>query len=143
MTDTRLLQEHTDQNSHCWIGQQRGDFLDLAKVKSRLRKFSKDKDWEQYHNPKNLSMALSVEVSELSEIVQWSNDGGLSEIKDPKKRENIEKEIADIFNYLIKLVDMLEMDLEKSSLEKIKENEKEYPIAASKGKSVKYTEFNE
>lgn len=117
--------------------------MDLEKVKSKLRKFSKDRDWEQYHNPKNLAMALSVEVAELVEIFQWSNDGGLTEIKDPKKREKIEKEIADVFNYLVKLVDMLEMDLEKSSLEKIKENEEKYPIKKSKGRSVKYSEFNE
>ena len=57
--------------------------LDLEKVKSKLRKFSKDRDWEQFHNPKNLATALSVEVAELLEIFQWSNDGGLSEIKDP------------------------------------------------------------
>ena len=116
---------------------------DLEKVKSKLRKFSKDRDWEQFHNPKNLATALSVEVAELLEIFQWSNDGGLSEIKDPKKREQVGKEIADIFNYLVKLVDILDIDLEKSSLDKIKENEEKYPIEKSKGKSVKYSEFND
>ena len=88
-------------------------------------------------------MALSVEVSELMEIFQWSNDGGLSEIDDPVKREKIENEIADIFNYLVKLVDILEIDLEKSSLKKIDKNEIKYPINKSKGKSVKYTDLDE
>lgn len=117
--------------------------MDIENLKSKLRAFSKERDWEQFHNPKNISTALSVEASELLEIFQWSNDGGLSEIKDPKKRKEIEKEIADVFNYLLKLVDILDMDLEKAALEKINENEKKYPVEESKGKSVKYTEFNE
>ena len=120
-----------------------GVFLDIENLKSKLRAFSKERDWEQFHNPKNISTALSVEASELLEIFQWSNDGGLSEINDPKKRKEIEKEIADVFNYLLKLVDILDMDLEKAALEKINENGKKYPVEESKGKSVKYTEFNE
>ena len=68
-------------NRSLWNRLHRGRGLDLEKVKSKLRKFSKDRDWEQFHNPKNLATALSVEVAELLEIFQWSNDGGLSEIK--------------------------------------------------------------
>ena len=117
--------------------------MDLEKIKIALRKFAKERDWEQYHNPKNLATALSVEASELLEIFQWSNDSGFSEINDPKKRKKIEKEIADIFNYLLKLVDILNMDLEKEALEKIKENGEKYPIELFKGKSVKYSEFND
>ena len=117
--------------------------MDLEKIKKTLRKFTEERDWEQFHNPKNLATALSVEASELLEIFQWSNDGGLNEINDLKKREEIEKEIADIFNYLIKLVDILDMDLEKVALDKIKENAEKYPIETSKGKSVKYTDFSD
>jgi len=115
--------------------------MDLEKIKLKLREFSRERDWEQYHTPKNLSMALSVEVAELAEIFQWSNDGGLNEIKDPDIRDHIEKEIADIFNYLVKLVDMLNMDLEKASLNKIVENSNKYPVNKAKGKSVKYTDL--
>ena len=117
--------------------------MNLENLKLKLREFSKDRDWEQFHNPKNLATALSVEASELLEIFQWSNDGGLKEIDNPEKRQEIEKEIADIFNYLIKLVDILDMDLEKVALDKIKENAQKYPIETSKGKSIKYTELNE
>ena len=115
---------------------------DIKEITEALIKFRNERDWEQFHNPKNLATALSVEASELLEIFQWSNDGGLNEINDPKKREEIEKEIADIFNYLIKLVDILDMDLEKVALDKIKENAEKYPIESSKGKSVKYTDFS-
>ena len=117
------------------------DSLDITIAE--IDSFVSQRDWEQFHNPKNISTALSVEASELLEIFQWSNDGGLSEINDPKKRKEIEKEIADVFNYLLKLVDILDMDLEKAALEKINENGKKYPVEESKGKSVKYTEFNE
>ena len=115
--------------------------MDLEKIKIKLREFSQERDWGQYHTPKNLSMALSVEVAELVEIFQWSNDGGLEEIKDPNKRDQIEKEIADIFNYLVKLADMLNMDLEKASLNKVEENSKKYPVDRVKGKSIKYTDL--
>ena len=117
--------------------------MNLENLKLKLREFSKDRDWEQFHNPKNLATALSVEASELLEIFQWSNDGGLKEIDNPEKRQEIEKEIADIFNYLVKLVDILDIDLEEAALNKIKENAEKYPIETSKGKSMKYTEFND
>tara|TARA_B110000438_G_scaffold263162_1_gene274945 strand:- start:1342 stop:1695 length:354 start_codon:yes stop_codon:yes gene_type:complete len=117
--------------------------LNLENLKLKLREFSKDRDWEQFHNPKNLATALSVEASELLEIFQWSNDGGLKEIDNPEKRQEIEKEIADIFNYLVKLVDILDIDLEEAALNKIKENAEKYPIETSKGKSMKYTELND
>ena len=112
--------------------------MNLDKIKETLRKFTEERDWEQFHNPKNLATALSVEASELLEIFQWSNDGGLNEINDPKKREEIEKEIADVFNYIVRLADVLDVDLEKASMLKIDENEKKYPINAFKGTSRKY-----
>ena len=78
--------------------------MDLEKIKLKLRSFAKERDWEQFHDPKNLSMALSVEVAELVEIFQWSRTGGLDEINNPKIKKEIEREIADIFNYLIKTI---------------------------------------
>ena len=116
--------------------------MDIENLKSILKEFSKDRDWEQFHNPKNLATALSVEASELLEIFQWSNDGGLNVINDPATKKEIEKEIADIFNYLVKLVDLLDMDLEKVALNKIKENALKYPIEKSKGRAVKYKNLN-
>ena len=94
--------------------------LDLKTIKEKLRKFSQDRDWDQYHSPKNLAMAMSVEVAELLEIFQWSNDGGMEKIGDKETKKQIEEEIADIFNYLVKFVDLMDLDLEELSLEKIK-----------------------
>ena len=115
--------------------------MDLEKIKLKLKEFAEERDWEQFHDPKNLSMALSVEVAELVEIFQWSKTGGLDEIKNPKTRKEIEKEIADIFNYLIKLVDLLDMDLEKAALEKIEENANKYPVLKVKGIAVKHSKI--
>ena len=112
--------------------------MNLELIKSRLKKFSEERDWEQFHTPKNIVMALSVEVAELVEIFQWSNSGGLDEIEDPEIKAQIEREIADIFNYLIKLTDMLDIDLEKASLNKIEENDIKYPVDRFKGIAKKY-----
>ena len=91
------------------------EIVNLKTIKDKLIKFSKERDWEKFHTPKNLAMALTVEVSELLEIFQWSLDGGQDVIENSK--EEIESEIADIFNYLVKLVDLLDIDLEKIALE--------------------------
>ena len=112
--------------------------MDLQLIQSRLRKFSEERNWEQFHSPKNITMALSVEVAELVEIFQWSNSGGLDVINDPDTKVQIEKEIADIFNYLLKLTDMLNIDLEKAALNKIEENDAKYPVEKFKGISKKY-----
>ena len=115
--------------------------MDIKQIQKKLQEFSAKRNWDQFHSPKNLAMALSVEVAELVEIFQWSKSGGLDEINDPKKRKEIEREIADIFNYLVKLVDLLDMDLERASLDKIEENSKKYPVESSKGKSEKYNKL--
>ena len=112
--------------------------MDIKKLQSKLKKFSSERDWDQFHNPKNLSSALSVEASELLEIFQWSNSGGLDEVMDPKIKKEIEREIADIFNYLVRLSDILEIDLEKVAYEKIEENQIKYPITKFKGSAKKY-----
>ena len=112
--------------------------MNIEEIQARLDKFAKDRDWGQFHSPKNLSMALSVEVAELVEIFQWSNSDGLDEIKDLDTRRKIEEEVADIFIYLLKISGKLNLDLPQIINEKIGKNEKKYPISKSKGKSDKY-----
>lgn len=115
--------------------------MNIEEIQARLDKFAKDRNWDQFHTPKNLTMALSVEVAELLEIFQWSNSGGLEEIKDIETRKKIEEEIADIFIYLIKISGKLNVDLSKIINEKIDKNEKKYPIDKSYGSSKKSTEL--
>ena len=111
---------------------------DLKTIQKKLKHFAEERDWEQFHSPKNLSMALSVEAAELMELLQWSNSGGLDEINDPDTRAEIEKEIADIFNYILRIADVLDMDLEHVALQKISENEVKYPVKKFKGIAKKY-----
>ena len=112
--------------------------MDVKYIQRELSDFAKKRNWEKFHNLKNLAISINIESSELLEIFQWSNDGGLSEIKNEATREEIEKEIADVFNYIVRLADVLDVDLEKASMLKIDENEKKYPINAFKGTSRKY-----
>tara|TARA_E500000178_G_C16985339_1_gene737911 strand:- start:715 stop:1062 length:348 start_codon:yes stop_codon:yes gene_type:complete len=115
--------------------------MNIEKIQEKLRKFTKERNWDQFHTPKNISMALSVEVAELIEIFQWSNSDGLKEIKDKEIRKSIEEEIADIFIYLLIFSDKLNLDLSEIISKKIKKNEDKYPIKQSYGSSKKYTEF--
>ena len=105
-----------------------------------LREFSKKRDWEQFHSPKNLSMALAAEAGELLEEFQW-----LSEIEsrnmDQSKKLEVSLEMADILLYLIRMAYVLDIDLLEVGKKKIALNNKKYPVALSKGNSQKYSKL--
>ena len=111
--------------------------MDLDKIKNIIREFAKQRDWDKFHTPKNLSMALSVEASELVEIFQWLSQEESKDI-DSNEIQNVKDEVADILIYLIRIADKLNIDLEKAVLEKIDKNNEKYPIDLSKGNAVKY-----
>lgn len=112
----------------------------MKKLQEKLFCFAKERDWEQFHSPKNLVMALSAEVGELTEIFQWLTEEQSSSL--PKdKLEKVKEEIGDIQIYLARLSDRLGIDPIEAALTKIKKNEKKYPISKSKGIAKKYTEF--
>lgn len=111
--------------------------MDFEKIKKLIAKFAKDRDWDKFHTPKNLSMALSVEASELVEIFQWLSQEESKNI-DSNEIQNVKDEVADILIYLIRIADKLNIDLEKAVLEKIDKNNEKYPIDLSKGNAVKY-----
>ena len=112
--------------------------MDIDKIKKKLRSFSKDRDWDKYHNPKNLVMALSGEIGELVEIFQWLDEEQSIKIKSTSEIQSIKEELADIFIYLIRLADKLDIDIEESVEQKLKINAEKYPVALSKGNAVKY-----
>ncbi len=112
--------------------------LDLM---NRINEFSRLRDWDQFHTPKNISMALSVEASELMENFQWDRDADTPDQYSEKKLENIQHEMADVYIYLLKLASILNVDLDELATEKLKINEQKYPIELSKGNSKKYTEL--
>ena len=107
--------------------------MDLKKIKQKINKFVKDRDWDQFHSPKNLAMALSVEASELVEIFQWLKDSDIKKVD----KEKVSQEIADIFFYLLRIAEKMNIDIEKSFHKKMLINIKKYPVKLSKGKSDK------
>ena len=108
----------------------------MEDLKQQLRKFAKDRDWEQFHSPKNLAMAASVEVSEIVEIFQWMTEEE-SRILEGETLQNLEGEIGDVMNYLVALADKYGIDPIEAAKKKLAKNEKKYPIEKSFGNSKK------
>ena len=113
--------------------------MDITKIQNKLRDFSLERDWEQFHTPKNLSMALSVEASELVEIFQWLTPEE-SNSPDQRQLDSIQSEVADIAMYLIRFCGVLEIDLERAIEEKLIQNGSKYPVELSKGSAKKYNQ---
>ena len=106
----------------------------LDALTQRIRQFAEERDWEQFHNPKNLSMALIVEAAELVEHFQWLSQEQSLELA-PEKQEEVSLEMADILIYLVRLADRLDIDLLESARQKILLNGEKYPVQASKGRA--------
>jgi dCTP diphosphatase len=113
----------------------------MEELKLKLRKFAEERDWNQYHSPKNLAMALSVEVAELVEHFQWLTEDQ-SYINDLEKLEEIKHEIGDILIYLARLSDKLDIDPLAAAKEKMMVNERKYSVEKAKGNAKKYTELD-
>lgn len=114
-------------------------FAGILKV---IKKFRDDRNWMQFHNPKDMATALAIEASELQELFLWKSKDEIREyLKKEKNIEEVSDELADIFNFLIELADNLGIDIESAVMNKLKKTEKKYPINKSKGKSTKYTKL--
>lgn len=118
--------------------------MDLHALSLQLRVFAEERDWDQFHNPKNLVMALAGETGELLEIFQWMTpDQAAAVAQSPEKFRAVEDELADVFIYLVRLADKLGVDLETVIARKINENAAKYPVHKSRGNCLKYTELPE
>jgi NTP pyrophosphatase (non-canonical NTP hydrolase) len=103
--------------------------MDLTHAKNFLEQFGKERGWEKYKTPKNLSMALSVEAAELLEIFQWMSEEQSIALKDNEQLlQAAKEEIADIFCYVLQISSALNIDLEEAFWEKLKKVEKKYPV---------------
>jgi len=99
-----------------------------------LLKFRNERDWEQFHNPKDLALAINVEAGELLELFLWKKP-------DEANKEKVKEELADIFAYGFLLADKYQLDIKEIILEKIKKNREKYPVDKSKGNAKKYNEL--
>lgn len=107
---------------------------DLDRIKTELLKFRNDRDWEQFHNPKDLALAISIEAAELLELFLWKNAREAA-------TDKIKEELADILSFAILMAEHYQFDVEQIILDKIKKNEVNYPVEKAKGKATKYTDL--
>ena len=112
----------------------------LAELQRRVAAFAAARDWDPFHSPKNLAMALSVEASELLEEFQWLTEEQ-SRSLDAERRERVRLEMADVLIYLLRLAGKLDVDLPQAATDKLALNEQKYPADRVRGDSRKYTEY--
>jgi dCTP diphosphatase len=113
--------------------------MDLDELTRSLREFASERDWHQFHTPKNLVMALSGEAGELSAIFQWLTvDEAERVMDDPVTAKEVRNEVADVFAYLLRLSDVLGINIAAALTEKIALNEVKYPADLARGNAVKY-----
>jgi dCTP diphosphatase len=118
--------------------------MDVERFQKSIKQFVVDREWQRYHTPKNVAIALSVEVSELLEHFQWMEELSADEIReDTDVFERIKEEFADSMIYLLRFADLMGIDIEQSVAEKIKKNKQKYPIETEKGTFVKYSHRKE
>ena len=113
---------------------------DLESLRDQLRTFASDRDWNQFHSPKNLAAALAVEASELLEHFQWLTEAQSQQLP-PEALNEVSNEVADVLLYLIRISDKLGIDLIAAAKAKIVLNAEKYPVEKARGSSRKYTEL--
>jgi NTP pyrophosphatase (non-canonical NTP hydrolase) len=120
------------------------EVLDITKLKNRVSSFVNERDWGQFHSPKNIAMALSVESSEILEHFQWMTENDSRELSSETNNEvwsEVKDEVADVFVYLLRLSDLLNIDLQEAIDTKMEKNAKKYPVEKSRGTSKKYNKL--
>lgn len=114
----------------------------LHEFKEKIKTFCEARDWDQFHNAKELAIALSLEASELLEPFRFKSEKEIEELfKDSKKREEIEDEMADVLYFLVRLAQKYDVDLSEAFDRKMEKSAKKYPIDKAKGSNKKYNEF--
>lgn len=114
----------------------------ITDLQRELSDFVAERDWEQFQTPKNLVMALTGEVGELSEIFQWlTADQAADVMSDPAQASCVRDEIADVLAYLLRLADVLGVDIEAALSAKIVKNAAKYPVGAARGSAARYTDL--
>ena len=103
----------------------------------QILKFRDDRDWKQFHNPKDLAISISLEAAELLEVFQWSG----TDVSNEGKQEKIKEELADVLNYCVLMADACGLDIDEIVQEKIKVNNEKYPVSKAKGKKEKYNKL--
>jgi len=114
----------------------------LAQLRTKINQFVQERDWAQFHTPKNLAMAMIVEAAELVEQFQWDTPQESQQLT-PEKREAVSHELADTFVYLLRIAEVLEIDIIQATNDKIALNTQKYPVEKAKGSNAKYTQYQQ
>ena len=104
---------------------------------NKVLKFRDDRNWRQFHNPKDLAISISLEAAELLEVFQWSGSDTVCE----SKKDKIKEELADVLNYCILMADACDLDMDEIVVEKIRKNNEKYPVEKAKNSAKKYDEL--
>jgi dCTP diphosphatase len=112
---------------------------DFGEIEKRVRRFRDERDWKQFHRPKDLAVSVAIEAAELLEHFQWKTDADIAkDLAEDTNREAVAKEMADVLLLLVSAADVIGVDLYAAALAKIDENARKYPVAKSKGSATKY-----
>ncbi len=114
----------------------------VRELMDKVQAFCEERDWDQFHNPKDLAIGISTEANELLDIFRFkSNEQMKDSFEDAGKSEHINEEIADTLFFILRFAQMNDIDLERALDDKLKKNERKYPVDRVKGKNLKYTEI--
>lgn len=116
---------------------------DISMLIQQIKEFCEQRDWDQFHSPKELAIGLSTESNELLDIFRFKTEEQMAEmLQTDEKREEISDELADIFFFLLRFSQMYDLDLKEGLEKKLRKNNEKYPVAKIKGKNLKYTELS-
>ncbi|MGN1343715.1 MAG: nucleotide pyrophosphohydrolase [Traorella sp.] len=113
----------------------------IDELERTVQEFCEKRDWDQFHNPKDLAIGISTEANELLDIFRFQSEEQIKQIMTSNKKEHIEEELADVFFFVLRFAQMNDIDLDEILQKKLKKNNEKYPVEKAKGSNKKYTEF--
>lgn len=114
----------------------------IDELKEMVKEFCEARDWNQFHNPKDLAIGISTEVNELLQIYRFKSEEDMRQLMSSERKDEIEEELADIFYFVLRFAQMNNIDLSQAVKNKIDKNNKKYPVEKAKGCNKKYNEYN-
>lgn len=113
----------------------------MKTLQDRIQKFCEERDWDQFHTPKDLAIGVATEAGELLDLFRFKTNEQINDLlKDPKFRENLQDEMADVLFFILRMAQMNQIDLEQITINKLAKNAKKYPVETSRGSNRKYNE---
>ena len=115
--------------------------ITIEQLKKEVQKFCEDRDWNQFHNPKELAIGISTEANELLQIFRFKSEEDMKVLMNSEKKTEVEEELADVFYFVLRFAQMNNIDLSQAVENKIEKNNKKYPVEKAKGCNKKYNEY--